>query len=162
VGLCATIGCILVYGDQFATLAPSALEWREDVRSFARELPKRHKNAFHFISREKFETEVAALDHNLDGHGFRPRVRRSAGRDRFNRRWPYPLTHSAIHDNPHVIALISSWMRNARRARSQNSGTLRHNPRRSTDQPALSRLLGPTTTHSVHSPLWMHFESSAV
>jgi Peptidase family S41 len=41
-------------------------QWREDLQFLARELPKRHANAFHFISRERFEAEIAELDHNLD------------------------------------------------------------------------------------------------
>jgi Peptidase family S41 len=41
-------------------------QWHEDLQFLARELPKRHANAFHFISRERFETEVSELDHKLD------------------------------------------------------------------------------------------------
>src|SRR5579864_8160797 len=41
-------------------------QWREDLQFFARELPKRHANAFHHISRERFEAEVAQLDRRLD------------------------------------------------------------------------------------------------
>jgi hypothetical protein len=40
-------------------------QWHEDLQFLARELPKRHANAFHFTSRERFEAEVAALDHKL-------------------------------------------------------------------------------------------------
>ncbi|HWP55836.1 MAG TPA: hypothetical protein VN476_17030 [Pyrinomonadaceae bacterium] len=36
--------------------------WREDLRYLARELPGRHANVFHSISREAFEAEVARLD----------------------------------------------------------------------------------------------------
>ena len=36
--------------------------WREDLRYLARELPSRHANAFHSISREAFDAEVARLD----------------------------------------------------------------------------------------------------
>src|SRR5258708_2557318 len=43
----------------------STKQWRDDLQFFAHELPKRHMNAFHFISREKFESEVADLDHKL-------------------------------------------------------------------------------------------------
>jgi hypothetical protein len=39
----------------------TAEKWRADVDFFARELPKRHKNAFHTITREQFAAEVAAL-----------------------------------------------------------------------------------------------------
>lgn len=33
-------------------------EWRADIQFFARELPKRHADAFHFTSKENFETAV--------------------------------------------------------------------------------------------------------
>jgi hypothetical protein len=41
-------------------------QWREDLRYFARELPKRHKNAFHATTREQFERDVAGLDAAID------------------------------------------------------------------------------------------------
>jgi len=41
--------------------AMTAEKWRADVDYFARELPKRHKNAFHAISREQFNAEIARL-----------------------------------------------------------------------------------------------------
>jgi hypothetical protein len=41
-------------------------QWHQDLQFLARELPKRHANAFHFISRERFEAEVADLDRKLD------------------------------------------------------------------------------------------------
>lgn len=37
-------------------------QWREDLRYFARELPKRHKNLYHTTSREQFEHAVVELD----------------------------------------------------------------------------------------------------
>jgi len=37
-------------------------QWREDLRYFAKELAKRHKNLFHATSREQFERAVAELD----------------------------------------------------------------------------------------------------
>ena len=43
-------------------LALTKAQWRDDVRYFARELPKRHKNAFHATTREQFERAVADLD----------------------------------------------------------------------------------------------------
>jgi len=36
--------------------------WREDLRYLARELPGHHVNAFHTVSRETFDAEVARLD----------------------------------------------------------------------------------------------------
>jgi hypothetical protein len=41
-------------------------QWREDLQFLARELPKRHANAFHHTPREVFLAEVAALDRQLD------------------------------------------------------------------------------------------------
>jgi hypothetical protein len=37
-------------------------EWRKDLRSFAEQLPKRHKNLYHAVSKEQFERAVADLD----------------------------------------------------------------------------------------------------
>lgn len=48
------------------TLLLTSAEWREDLRFFAEELPKRHANAFAHIARERFAAEVAALDAKLD------------------------------------------------------------------------------------------------
>lgn len=36
--------------------------WREDLRYLARELPSRHAKAFHTVSREAFDAEIARLD----------------------------------------------------------------------------------------------------
>jgi hypothetical protein len=43
-------------------LRQSKEKWREDLRFLAAELPKKHKNAFHRISRAEFEKMVADLD----------------------------------------------------------------------------------------------------
>jgi hypothetical protein len=48
------------------TLNLTPEQWREDLKFFATELPKRHANAFQYVSRERFEAEVAALYHNID------------------------------------------------------------------------------------------------
>ena len=45
--------------------ALSTAQWREDVAHLARELPRRHANAFHVLSRDAFETAVAALQSDL-------------------------------------------------------------------------------------------------
>jgi len=37
-------------------------QWREDLKFLARELPRRHKNAFHTVSREQFEQAVEELN----------------------------------------------------------------------------------------------------
>src|SRR5215831_2040266 len=65
--------CIVVWG---SAQSPSQLpdhtkltpaQWREDLQFFAREMPKRHMNAFHHISREQFESAIAELDGRLEG-----------------------------------------------------------------------------------------------
>jgi hypothetical protein len=37
-------------------------DWRDDLRYFAKELPKRHKNLYHATSRDAFERAVNELD----------------------------------------------------------------------------------------------------
>ena len=37
-------------------------QWRQDLKHLSKELPRRHKNAFHTVSREAFERAVAELD----------------------------------------------------------------------------------------------------
>jgi hypothetical protein len=46
------------------TLTPA--EWKQDLVALARELPKRHANAFHHVSREGFDTAAAQLQRRLD------------------------------------------------------------------------------------------------
>lgn len=41
-------------------------QWHEDLKVLATKLPRKHANAFHFISREQFESEVADLDRKLN------------------------------------------------------------------------------------------------
>ena len=48
------------------TLNLSKQQWHQDLDFLARELPKRHANAFHFISREAFDAEVGQLNGKLD------------------------------------------------------------------------------------------------
>lgn len=48
--------------DPKAVTRLSKSDWREDLQYFARELPKRHKNAFHHITRAQFDRAVDALD----------------------------------------------------------------------------------------------------
>jgi hypothetical protein len=40
-------------------------QWREDLAYLARELPRRHKNLFHAMRREQFDSALAALDRKL-------------------------------------------------------------------------------------------------
>ncbi|MFN2492320.1 MAG: hypothetical protein ABR501_05480 [Pyrinomonadaceae bacterium] len=44
------------------TISLTKEQWRQDLQFLARELAKRHKNAFHTITREQFERAVAELD----------------------------------------------------------------------------------------------------
>ncbi|HEY8559132.1 MAG TPA: hypothetical protein VIL74_01930 [Pyrinomonadaceae bacterium] len=46
-------------------LAQSKEKWRADLRFLATELPKKHKNAFHRITRAEFEKQIAELDRRL-------------------------------------------------------------------------------------------------
>jgi hypothetical protein len=41
-------------------------QWRADLQFLARELPKRHANAFHHTPRDRFDREVADLDRRID------------------------------------------------------------------------------------------------
>src|SRR5215470_15312638 len=52
-------------GKEQEVIKPTTLtkeQWRQDLQFFAKELPKRHKNAFHNVTREEFERMVAELD----------------------------------------------------------------------------------------------------
>jgi hypothetical protein len=51
--------------DYSAVLKQSKEKWREDLRFLAAELPRRHKNAFHRISREQFDKLINDLDARL-------------------------------------------------------------------------------------------------
>src|SRR5258708_6762233 len=55
----------VVFADDGA-IQLSPQQWREDLHFFATEMEKRHKNPFHYTSKEKFEAEVAKLDHDID------------------------------------------------------------------------------------------------
>ena len=44
----------------------SKAQWRDDLRYFARELAKRHKNLYHATTRAQFDAGVAALDGAID------------------------------------------------------------------------------------------------
>ena len=51
--------------------AISKEQWRDDLRWFAREMPRRHKNLFHSMSREDFDRAVGELEAaipNLEDH----------------------------------------------------------------------------------------------
>jgi hypothetical protein len=40
----------------------TAEQWQQDLQFLAKELPRRHKNAFHTVSRDQFEKSVADLN----------------------------------------------------------------------------------------------------
>ncbi|HVQ39037.1 MAG TPA: hypothetical protein VMS31_15980 [Pyrinomonadaceae bacterium] len=44
---------------------PTAEQWREDLRFFAAEMPKVHRNLFHTMSRDQFEAAVKKLDERI-------------------------------------------------------------------------------------------------
>ncbi len=65
----SVLGLLLV-GVQltFAQAPPAKLtadQWRADLRLLAEELPRRHKNAFHTMTREQFATAVKQLDDRI-------------------------------------------------------------------------------------------------
>ena len=68
-------GCAILFGVWLvaaALAAPAAADnpaaaltkeqWRQDLQHLAKELPRRHKNAFHTVTREQFQRAVAELD----------------------------------------------------------------------------------------------------
>jgi len=59
------IGSAKALGSLEPNLQLSQAQWHEDVQCFARELPKRHANAFHLVSREQFDRAVAELERRL-------------------------------------------------------------------------------------------------
>lgn len=52
----------ITFAQTQSTESLTAEKWREDLRFLAAELPKRHKNAFHTMTREQFEKAVKDLD----------------------------------------------------------------------------------------------------
>lgn len=53
-------------GFEAPTLQLTKEQWLEDLKFLASELEEKHGNAFHYVSREKFKSEVAALERQLD------------------------------------------------------------------------------------------------
>ncbi len=45
--------------------AAEAEKWREDLRFMAEEMPKRHRNLFHAMTREQYETAVKSLNERI-------------------------------------------------------------------------------------------------
>src|SRR5688572_29579572 len=71
----ALVGSLALQGarpDRQAATAPfpdssSVRQWREDLAYLALELPRRHENLFHTISREQFDSALTVLDRKLPG-----------------------------------------------------------------------------------------------
>jgi hypothetical protein len=64
VGLCVALPARAV-AQAAATAEPPALtpaQWREDLRTMAEQMERRHRNLYHTVSREDFARAVAALD----------------------------------------------------------------------------------------------------
>ena len=47
------------------TLELSARDWREDLSFFAKRIVSRHAEAFHDISKSRFDSSVASLENRL-------------------------------------------------------------------------------------------------
>src|ERR1700693_5875700 len=59
VTLCSVLG-------HASTSAPTeAAQWREDLRYFAEQAPQVHRNLFHSVTHEEFETAVKSLDQRI-------------------------------------------------------------------------------------------------
>jgi len=58
----AALAAVLVAATLFAMPPAEARAWRDDLRFMASEMERTHKNLYHAVSREGFETMVAALD----------------------------------------------------------------------------------------------------
>ena len=64
--ICLCIFSIKGFAQQNSTPKDLTVEqWREDLRNFAEQMPKVHKNAFHTITREQFEAAVKRLDERI-------------------------------------------------------------------------------------------------
>jgi hypothetical protein len=69
----ALVGSLTLPGESLASQTVAARapdstfvrQWREDLAYLARELPRRHKNLFHTIRREQFDSALVALDRKL-------------------------------------------------------------------------------------------------
>ena len=61
---CLFYSCLFVAGvsAQSPNAALTKEQWRQDLQYLAKELPRRHKNAYHTVSRDQFERAVAGFD----------------------------------------------------------------------------------------------------
>jgi len=97
-------------------------QWRQDIKYLAKELPRRHKNAFHTVSKDQFERAVAAFDTaipSLAEHEILVGLRRIvamigdahtelAPPQNFHR---YPLTLYRFGDDLRVVRTTSNYKR---------------------------------------------------
>ena len=98
-----------------------AEEWRQDLKYLATELPRRHKNAFHSITRRQFERAVAKLDADipaLQDHEIIVRIRAILGmigdthtnlfgwEDSFHR---YPFRFYRFSDGYFVTSAVKAY-----------------------------------------------------
>ena len=111
-----------VKNSQTNAVSLSKQQWREDLQHLARELPRRHKNAFHTVSKEQFERAVAELDAaipTLQEHEILVGLRRIAAmvgdahtalapQQGFNR---YPLTLSWFGNDLRVLRTSADYKR---------------------------------------------------
>ncbi|MEK6283865.1 MAG: hypothetical protein AABN95_26225 [Acidobacteriota bacterium] len=95
-------------------------QWRQDLQYLAKELPRRHKNAFHTVSKDQLERAVAALDAaipSLAEHEILVGLRRIvamigdahtalAPPENFHR---YPLTLYRFGDDVRVVRTTSNY-----------------------------------------------------
>ena len=51
------LGCVLLFSNLLVH-SQETEKWREDLQFLATELPKRHKNLFHTMTREQFEKAI--------------------------------------------------------------------------------------------------------
>lgn len=95
-------------------------QWRQDLQYLAKELPRRHKNAFHTVSKDQLERAVAAFDAaipSLEEHEILVGLRRIvamiddahtalAPPENFHR---YPLTLYRFGDDVRVVRTTSNY-----------------------------------------------------
>jgi hypothetical protein len=62
--VCLCCGLILV-ASASAQKSLTREQWRQDLQYLAKELPRRHKNAFHTVTKDQFERAVAEFDATL-------------------------------------------------------------------------------------------------
>ena len=106
--LLALVGLLALPGSRLPSQIPAhapadsvtVRQWREDLSYLARELPRRHKNLFHTMRREQFDSALAALDRKL----------------------PTLARHQVIVEIARVVALVSDGHTNVAPTRDPKIG----------------------------------------